>query len=425
MSPLYGKFDDKYPQYNTDFTIQMVKREGADPSKIIVGVPFYGQSFTLMSEVTNRLVGEGAAARGPGKPGEYTKQPGMLAYYEICKRIKDNGWRKGREASQKSGPFAVSGDQWVGFEDYESVAAKAKYVVDSGLGGIAAWTVDLDDFSNLCCSESFPLLKSINRVFNRIPPTKPVSGDCQRPVEPVTPQAPITTTLGPDGVFESAEHTTWPSWNPSSTTSKPSSQITWEPTQSTSTTIRTPTSMRPSPTTTENANEIGDDIIPVPVNTMPVSGGPCNVDGKYKRHPYSCNKYYQCVYNQYIEYSCAGGLHWHEKGNLCDWPASARCKERTPTQQNAVTKAPQRTTISTETRATQKTTATTRTTYRTTQRTTKKPSGKPYSTPSSSEPCNNGAYRANIDDCESFFICVNQKWIRQDCGYGLQFDQVN
>lgn len=43
------------------------------------------------------------------KPGEYTKQPGMLAYYEICKRIKENGWRKGREASQKSGPFAMLG----------------------------------------------------------------------------------------------------------------------------------------------------------------------------------------------------------------------------------------------------------------------------------------------------------------------------
>lgn len=278
----------------------MLKREGADPSKIIVGVPFYGQSFTLMTEVTDRLVGEGATARGPGKPGEYTKQPGMLAYYEICKRIKDKGWRKGRESSQKSGPFAMSGDQWVGFEDYASVAAKAKYVVDSGLGGVAAWTLDLDDFGNHCCSESFPLLKSINRVFNRIPPTRPAKGNCQKPVEPVTPVAPVTTTLGPDGI--AVEHTTWPSWNPSSTSSKPSSEFTQWPSQSTSTTTEIPTSSISTQTTTENGNEIGNDIIPVPVNTMPVSGGPCNVDGKYKRHPYSCNKYYQCVYNQYIEY---------------------------------------------------------------------------------------------------------------------------
>lgn len=44
----------------------MLKREGVDPSKIIVGVPFYGQSFTLLDKVDDRLVGEGAAARGPG-----------------------------------------------------------------------------------------------------------------------------------------------------------------------------------------------------------------------------------------------------------------------------------------------------------------------------------------------------------------------
>lgn len=382
-----------------------------------------------MTEVTNRLIGEGSAASGPGKPGEYTKQPGMLAYYEICKRIKDNGWRKGREASQKSGPFAMLGDQWVGFEDYDSVAAKAKYVIDSGLGGIAAWTVDLDDFSNLCCTESFPLLKSINRVFNRISPTKPVSGDCQKPPEPVTPAAPVTTTLGPDGI--SGEQSTWPSWNPSSTTSKPTSEYTWWPSQSTSSTIQTPTTTiqttTTTSTTTESSNEIGSDIIPVPVNTMPVSGGPCNVEGKYKRHPYSCNKYYQCVYNQYIEYSCASGLHWHEKGNLCDWPASAKCQERTPVLQNAITKAPPRTTISTVTRATQETTtatATTKTTFAPTQNTTIRTTVKPYNTPSLSEPCENGAYRANEGDCESFNICVNKKWIRQDCGYGLQYDQV-
>lgn len=192
ISPLYGKSDDKYPQYNTDYTIQLLKSHGADPRKIIVGVPFYGQSFTLAAKVT-KLVGEGVSARGPGKPGEFTKQPGMLAYYEVCERIKNRGWRKGREASQKSGPFAMFEDQWVGFEDYDSVTNKAKYVLDSGLGGIAAWTVDLDDFTNRCCFEAFPLLSAINRAFNRLSSPKPVGGNCQRPAEPVTPIAPVTS----------------------------------------------------------------------------------------------------------------------------------------------------------------------------------------------------------------------------------------
>lgn len=369
------------------------------------------------------MVGEGAAARGPGKPGEFTKQPGMLAYYEICKRIKDNGWRKEQEASKKSGPYAMSnGDQWVGFEDYDSVAAKAKYVLDSGLGGIAAWTLDLDDFNNVCCDESFPLLKSINRVFNRISPARPASGNCEKPAQPVTPIAPVTTTLGPEGIPGEGFSTTWPNWSPSSTPSTPTESSSWWPTQST---VQTPTSTAEAiatpTTTTESNNEIGDDIIPAPVNTPPVSGGSCNIEGKYKRHPYSCDKYYQCVYGQYIEYSCAGGLHWHESGNACDWPASAKCKEQKPSFHDAITEAPSKTTISTDTRVTQQTTATN---IPPTQGSTQKPAGKPYNAPPLNEPCNNGAYRANIDDCESYFICVNHKWIRQDCGYELQFDQV-
>lgn len=38
VSPLYGKPDDRYPQYNTDYTIQLLKSQGADLRKIIVGV---------------------------------------------------------------------------------------------------------------------------------------------------------------------------------------------------------------------------------------------------------------------------------------------------------------------------------------------------------------------------------------------------
>lgn len=46
-----------------------------------MGIPFYGQSYTLNDAMDNSY---GALAEGPGVPGEYTKQPGMLAYYEIC-----------------------------------------------------------------------------------------------------------------------------------------------------------------------------------------------------------------------------------------------------------------------------------------------------------------------------------------------------
>jgi chitinase len=56
---------------------------GADREKVIMGIPFYGQSYTLDTNDQNDV---GAPAFGPGNPGEFTKQPGMMAYYEICEK---------------------------------------------------------------------------------------------------------------------------------------------------------------------------------------------------------------------------------------------------------------------------------------------------------------------------------------------------
>lgn len=37
VSPLYGRPGDKYPQYNTDYTMQLLIKEGAAREKLIMG----------------------------------------------------------------------------------------------------------------------------------------------------------------------------------------------------------------------------------------------------------------------------------------------------------------------------------------------------------------------------------------------------
>ena len=66
-----------------------------------------------------------------------------------------------------SGPSAYHKDQFVSFETPKSIAFKGQYILNHGFGGAAAWTVDLDDFTNRCCQESFPLLRSINRALGK------------------------------------------------------------------------------------------------------------------------------------------------------------------------------------------------------------------------------------------------------------------
>lgn len=152
---------------------------GADKSKLLVGIPLYGQAYRLSSE---NLPSLGDPATGPGTAGEFTKQPGMLAYYEVCDRVKNKGWETGSGKKPKEerkylsfepkcstlGPSAYHRDQWVGYDNQESVFAKGEYILKRGYGGATLWTVDLDDFLNRCCSESFPLLKSINRALGEL-----------------------------------------------------------------------------------------------------------------------------------------------------------------------------------------------------------------------------------------------------------------
>lgn len=55
---------------------------GVPKDKLIVGIPSYGMSFTLADPSKN---GVHARAVGGGRMGEYTRETGILAYYEVSR----------------------------------------------------------------------------------------------------------------------------------------------------------------------------------------------------------------------------------------------------------------------------------------------------------------------------------------------------
>ncbi|XP_022243409.1 probable chitinase 10 [Limulus polyphemus] len=163
-SPLYYHQKDKDPDFNSNFSMNYWLHKGATPTKLVMGIPFYGRSFTLSNPSSSGL---NAPVKGKGLPGTYTREGGFLSYYEICSRIKIQGWIK--KTDPATGPYAYGMNQWVGYDDPASVARKAQYIIDKGFGGAMMWSLDLDDFKASCCKVRFPLLKTINYVLRGSP----------------------------------------------------------------------------------------------------------------------------------------------------------------------------------------------------------------------------------------------------------------
>lgn len=438
VSPLYASMSEKYPQYNTNYTMQLLVKLGALREKLVLSIPFYGQSFTL-EQSQQKLVGEGITALGPGKAGESTRQPGMLSYYEICQRIAKSKWLSSRDVNRRSGPYAMLNDQWVGYEDPSSVEAKARYAANNDFAGVAAWTIDLDDFHNLCCSESYPLLKAINRGLGRLQSEPPKqTKNCARPPPVNTPVPPQMTTINSDGSLGSGpnhEHTTTlrPNWEainipttnkpkPFTSTTKKLQSITsessstdwWSPTTASRPSKPTRTTAKPAYTT-----------IPVPAVIFPVVQSSNCEPGEFYPDSKNCNAYYHCIIKgEMRQQFCPGGLHWNSGAKGCDWPSSAKClvhrdSETSTAIPNQTSKIPNKTPKPNSTP-----------TKPTTQAQvmgnvpTKRPNcTTPRPRPSTSVMCREGEYYSHRN-CGKYYICVNGVLVPSECGGDLHWDAI-
>ena len=65
-----------------NYTVNYWLDNGLEKEKLILGIPFYGQSFKLADENNHGL---NAKSLGGGNGGEFTKSEGFLSYYEVKK----------------------------------------------------------------------------------------------------------------------------------------------------------------------------------------------------------------------------------------------------------------------------------------------------------------------------------------------------
>lgn len=166
-APLYSPSSDSEwrKQLSVDFAANLWVKMGAPKDKLIIGMPTYGRSFTLSNTERYKV---NSPASGGGKAGEYTKESGFLAYYEICELLL-NGAAYVWDEEMKV-PYMVDGDQWVGFDDERSIRNKMVWIKNNGFGGAMVWTVDMDDFSGTVCGGNvkYPLIGAMREELRGV-----------------------------------------------------------------------------------------------------------------------------------------------------------------------------------------------------------------------------------------------------------------
>lgn len=119
--------------------------------------------------------------------------------FQICELQLSTPMTRVWENTQKT-PYAHYSDQWISYDDQESLRLKTQYALDKGLGGVMIWSIETDDFRGICNQGRFPLLTAINQAWNGGSTSSPnTTQPQQQPTTPTTQRPTTTTTASSPG----------------------------------------------------------------------------------------------------------------------------------------------------------------------------------------------------------------------------------
>lgn len=149
---LHGVWDGENPIGNhilahtnltgIDEALNLFWRVDVEPSRIALGLGFYGRTFKLKDASCWK---PGCEFSDPGAKGPCTSTKGILSYREISQIRKDTGGTAYLDKEAAVRYMVYDDDSWVAFDDETTFEMKIKYANKMGLSGLMIWAIDLDD----------------------------------------------------------------------------------------------------------------------------------------------------------------------------------------------------------------------------------------------------------------------------------------
>lgn len=110
-----------------------------DPSKINMGIAYYGRGYTVEN---TSCIDTGCKWIGPSRAGPCTAFEGIMSLQEIQDLIPQTGAKPFLDSTAMM-KYLIWDDQWIGYDDNETIALKKSWASSHCFGGTMIWSVDL------------------------------------------------------------------------------------------------------------------------------------------------------------------------------------------------------------------------------------------------------------------------------------------
>ncbi|BFY97739.1 hypothetical protein BsWGS_00778 [Bradybaena similaris] len=134
---------------------------GIPPSKLLLGIPLYGHSWTLASPSQHSLHSPAVGKGGPSPYHHNTR--GYYFYPDVCVALQ-NGATNVRDDTNGA-TYLFANTTWVPYDDVYTIKLKLAWMKLANIGGVGVWAMHLDDNTGVCKTGLFPLLNAIKSLL--------------------------------------------------------------------------------------------------------------------------------------------------------------------------------------------------------------------------------------------------------------------